>query len=70
MVTRLNTMHQTNGVIANAPGPINLVYRCQLEENGQIQSSAVCTKLKILMELQQPTQMVTNLGHYLISKWV
>lgn len=46
MVTRLNTMHQTNGVIANAPGPLNLVYRCQLEENGIIQSSAVCTKLK------------------------
>jgi len=46
MVTRLNTMHQTNGVIANAPGPLNLVYRCQLEENGQIQSGAVCTKLK------------------------
>ena len=46
MVTRLNTMHQTNGVIANAPGPLNLVYRCQLEENGQIQSSAACTKLK------------------------
>jgi pimeloyl-ACP methyl ester carboxylesterase len=39
-------MHQTNGVIANAPGPLNLVYRCQLEENGQIQPSAVCTKLK------------------------
>ena len=46
MVTRLNTMHQTDGVIANAPGPLNLVYRCQLEENGQVQSSAVCTKLK------------------------
>jgi hypothetical protein len=46
MVTRLNTMHQTNGVIANAPGPLNLVYRCQLEEKGQIQSGAVCTKLK------------------------
>ena len=46
MVTRLNTMHETNGVIANAPGPLNLVYRCQLEENGQVQSSAVCTKLK------------------------
>ncbi len=46
MVTRLNTMHQTNGVIANAPGPLNLVYRCQLEENGQVQSGAVCTKLK------------------------
>lgn len=46
MVTRLNTMHQTNGVIANAPGPLDLVYRCQLEENGQIQSSVVCTNLK------------------------
>lgn len=46
MVTRLNTMYQTNGVIANAPGPLNLVYRCQLEENGQIQSGSVCTKLK------------------------
>ena len=46
MVTRLNTMHPTNGVIANAPGPLNLVYRCQLEENGQVQSSAVCTNLK------------------------
>ena len=46
MVTRLNSMHQTNGVIANAPGPLNLVYRCQLEENGQVQSSIVCTNLK------------------------
>jgi len=46
MVTRLNSMHQTNGVIANAPGPLNLVYRCQLEENGQVQSSIVCANLK------------------------
>jgi hypothetical protein len=46
LVTRLNTMHQTNGVIANAPGPLNLVYRCELEENSQIQSSAACTKLR------------------------
>jgi hypothetical protein len=46
MVTRLNTMHPTNGVIANAPGPLNLVYRCQLEENKQIQASAVCNKLR------------------------
>ena len=45
LVTRLNTLHQTDGVIANAPGPLNLVYRCQLEENGQVQSGAVCTKL-------------------------
>ena len=46
MVTRLNTMHQTNGVIANAPGPLNLIYRCQLEENGQIQPSTFCTNLR------------------------
>jgi len=46
MVTRLNTMHQTNGIIANAPGPLNLVYRCQLEENGQVQSSPECTSLR------------------------
>jgi hypothetical protein len=45
MVARLNTMHATNGVISNAPGPLNLVYRCQLEESGQIASGAVCTKL-------------------------
>ena len=25
MATRLNTIHQTNGVIANAPGPLNLI---------------------------------------------
>ncbi len=46
LVTRLNTMHQTNGVIASAPGPLNLVYRCELEENGQVETSATCTKLK------------------------
>jgi hypothetical protein len=46
LVTRLNTMHPTNGVIANAPGPLNLVYRCQLEENGQIQAGVVCTNLR------------------------
>ncbi|WP_396194197.1 alpha/beta hydrolase family protein [Flavobacterium sp.] len=46
LVTRLNTMHQTNGVIANAPGPLNLVFRCQLEENGQTPSSYVCDNLR------------------------
>jgi hypothetical protein len=46
MVTRLNTMHATNGVISNAPGPLNLVYRCQLEETGQIPQGAVCNKLR------------------------
>lgn len=46
MVTRLNTMHRTDGVIANAPGPLNLVYRCGLEESGQITQSAVCNLLR------------------------
>jgi hypothetical protein len=46
LVTRLNRLHQTNGVIANAPGPLNLVYRCELEENGQVQTSSTCLKLK------------------------
>jgi len=45
LVTRLNTMHQTDGVIANAPGPLNLVFRCQLEEDGQIPNGTVCTLL-------------------------
>jgi predicted esterase YcpF (UPF0227 family) len=46
LVTRLNTMHQTNGVIANAPGPLNLVFRCELEENGQTSQSYVCDTLR------------------------
>lgn len=45
LVTRLNTIHQTDGVIANAPGPLNLVFRCQLEENGQIPNEMECTLL-------------------------
>jgi hypothetical protein len=46
LVTRLNTMHQTNGVIANGPGPLNLVFRCQLEENGQAPATYVCDTLR------------------------
>lgn len=46
MVTRLNTMHPTDGVIANGPGPLNLVYRCGLEENRKIPPSAVCALLR------------------------
>ena len=46
VVTRLNTMHATDGVIANAPGPLNLVLRCGLEENGQIGQSAVCLLMR------------------------
>jgi hypothetical protein len=46
LVTRLNTLHETNGVIASAPGPLNLKYRCQLEEDEVINNQAVCTLLK------------------------
>lgn len=46
MVTRLNTMHVSDGVISNAPGPLNLVYRCGLEETGQIPPGAVCNLLR------------------------
>lgn len=45
LVTRLNKMHKTNGVIANAPGPLNLYFRCELEENEQISPGLVCTLL-------------------------
>jgi hypothetical protein len=45
-VTRLNTLHATSGVIASAPGPLNLVYRCQLEENGQLLDTPQCTLLR------------------------
>jgi hypothetical protein len=46
VVTRLNTLHQTNGVIANAPGPLNLIFRCKLEEDGKIENGVVCSLLK------------------------
>ena len=46
LVTRLNTLHPTQGVIANAPGPIDLVHRCRLEEQGEIPSGAHCTRLR------------------------
>jgi pimeloyl-ACP methyl ester carboxylesterase len=46
MVTRLNTLHSTDGVIANGPGPLNLVFRCGLEETGQVPPGAVCTLLR------------------------
>ncbi len=45
LVTRLNTMHKTDGVIANAPGPLNLVFRCQLEEDGKVASEMECELL-------------------------
>lgn len=45
IVTRLNTMHETDGVIANAPGPLNLVLRCGLDEKNRAARSKVCSLL-------------------------
>ena len=46
LVTRLNTLHPTRGVIANAPGPIDLAYRCRLEEEGTIAPGEHCARLR------------------------
>lgn len=46
LVTRLNTMHATDGVIANAPGPLDLKLRCELEENGKIKESGNCARIR------------------------
>jgi poly(3-hydroxybutyrate) depolymerase len=46
IVTRLNTMLHSDGVIANAPGPLNLTFRCQLEEEGKVNNGVVCDTLR------------------------
>lgn len=46
LVTRLNTLHPTRGVIANAPGPLDLVLRCRLEEDGAIADGEHCARLR------------------------
>jgi hypothetical protein len=46
IVTRLNTMHTSDGVVANALGPLNLALRCQLEETNQLPGSPVCALLR------------------------
>ena len=45
LVTRLNTLHETDGVIANGPGPIDLSFRCKLEETDKIQERETCELL-------------------------
>ena len=42
VVTRLNTMHATDGVIASAPGPLDFEFRCLLEERGSAPASPEC----------------------------
>ena len=46
IVTRLNTLHATDGVIANAPGPLDLKFRCELEETGKILESGNCRRIR------------------------
>ncbi|MCC5925526.1 MAG: hypothetical protein JJU41_03100 [Bacteroidetes bacterium] len=46
IVTRLNTMHETDGVIANAPGPLDFEFRCLLEERGQIAPGRECNLMQ------------------------
>ena len=45
LVTRLNTLHRVDGVIANCPGPLDMRYRCQLEEEGTMELSNQCQQL-------------------------
>jgi hypothetical protein len=45
LVTRLNTLHAVDGVIANGPGPLDLVFRCRLEEDGEVPAGVTCGQL-------------------------
>jgi hypothetical protein len=45
LVTRLNTRHAVAAVFANAPGPLDLVFRCQLEEDGLVDAGVTCGQL-------------------------
>jgi hypothetical protein len=45
LVTRLGTLHAVDGIIASAPGPMDLVFRCGLEESGRLEGSVACANL-------------------------
>jgi acetyl esterase/lipase len=45
LVTQLGTRHAVDGVIANAPGPLDLVFRCGLEESGRLEVGVHCAHL-------------------------
>lgn len=46
LAVRLNHLYETDGVVANAPGPLNLLYRCDLEERGVLPSGMACTIIR------------------------
>ncbi|MCB9080663.1 MAG: alpha/beta hydrolase fold domain-containing protein [Lewinellaceae bacterium] len=60
IVTRLNTMYATDGVVANGPGPLNLALRCQLEEDKKVQPTTTCMLLQ-----DKYGQVMTNPEAYL-----
>jgi len=41
MVTVLNTKHKTDGIIADSPGPVDLLYTCGLVESGELSSPSI-----------------------------
>jgi hypothetical protein len=45
LVQKLNTMHEVDGVIANAPGPIDLTTRCVFSEE-TVDGNVTCAKLR------------------------
>ena len=45
MVTRLSRIFEVDGVISNAPGPLNLKERCEREINNEIERSQPCSLL-------------------------
>jgi poly(3-hydroxybutyrate) depolymerase len=45
LVTRLNAEYEVAGVIASAPGPLNLGFRCGLEEDGKLAPGLNCGRL-------------------------
>lgn len=45
IATRLGTLHAVDGIVANAPGPLDLRYRCALEEEGRLKRSVACGNL-------------------------
>ena len=46
LVHKLNTMHQVDGVISNAPGPIDLLDRCTFSESGE-EIAYTCNKIRV-----------------------
>jgi len=60
LVTRLNTMYKTDGVIANGAGPIDLGFRCKLDESGKIEYEGEESKEEVCALLKKEYGSVLN----------